>query len=342
MRQWAGGVFHDDDKDTTAFTGTSCRQKILRRVVLHNEDEHDAVPLAYRDSCSDETGEYSQIDFYSKEELPFVKCVYTYEDRYTFSRKIGRTDLLFDSHFESGNLCNAFRKGIHTSNLYEYDLMLNHDVHSKGHTQWFYFSVSNMFAGMTVKFNIGLFSKSTSLFNQGMRPLFYSEKKGKWSRCGEDILYCHAKRQGIFFNRKRLYVLTFKHQFEFSEERCFFAYSYPYTYSDLQSHLKSLQVDRCRNKTFRRSNITRTLAGNRCDMLTITEHTGSLSELHQRKGVFISARVHPGETVASWICEGIINFLTSDCDEARRLRNAYVFKVIPMLNPDGVINGNYR
>jgi len=35
-------------------------------------------------------------------------------------------------------------------------------------------------------------------------------------------------------------------------------------------------------------------------------------------------------------------FLTSDTDLARLLRRHYVFKCIPMLNPDGVICGNYR
>lgn len=40
---------------------------------------------------------------------------------------------------------------------------------------------------------------------------------------------------------------------------------------------------------------------------------------------------------------GVINFLTDpDSEEARILRENFVFKIIPMLNPDGVINGNYR
>jgi len=40
--------------------------------------------------------------------------------------------------------------------------------------------------------------------------------------------------------------------------------------------------------------------------------------------------------------EGILNFLTSNTKEAQILRDKFVFKIIPMLNPDGVIHGNYR
>lgn len=52
--------------------------------------------------------------------------------------------------------------------------------------------------------------------------------------------------------------------------------------------------------------------------------------------------MHPGESNASFIVEGLIKFLISDALEAQMLRDKYVFKVVPMLNPDGVIVGNYR
>ncbi len=40
--------------------------------------------------------------------------------------------------------------------------------------------------------------------------------------------------------------------------------------------------------------------------------------------------------------KGIIDFLVSNAPEAFVLREKFVFKIVPMLNPDGVINGNYR
>jgi murein tripeptide amidase MpaA len=61
-----------------------------------------------------------------------------------------------------------------------------------------------------------------------------------------------------------------------------------------------------------------------------------------KKGVVVSARVHPGESVSSWMMKGVIDFLTGDTIEAQALRRLFIFKIIPMLNPDGVINGNYR
>ncbi len=40
--------------------------------------------------------------------------------------------------------------------------------------------------------------------------------------------------------------------------------------------------------------------------------------------------------------KGVLDFITSNRPEAVVLREMYVFKIVPMLNPDGVIDGNYR
>jgi len=40
--------------------------------------------------------------------------------------------------------------------------------------------------------------------------------------------------------------------------------------------------------------------------------------------------------------KGAMEFLTEENDIAKKLRENYIFKIIPMLNPDGVIQGNNR
>lgn len=39
---------------------------------------------------------------------------------------------------------------------------------------------------------------------------------------------------------------------------------------------------------------------------------------------------------------GVIEFLTGPSETAAALRDRFVFKIVPMLNPDGVIVGNTR
>ena len=40
--------------------------------------------------------------------------------------------------------------------------------------------------------------------------------------------------------------------------------------------------------------------------------------------------------------DGVIQYLVGDSMEAVKLRDLFVFYIVPMLNPDGVIIGNYR
>ena len=59
--------------------------------------------------------------------------------------------------------------------------------------------------------------------------------------------------------------------------------------------------------------------------------------------IFISSRVHPGETPASFVLDGIWSILTDEKSESGQvLREKFVFKVVPILNPDGVYRGYFR
>jgi hypothetical protein len=52
-----------------------------------------------------------------------------------------------------------------------------------------------------------------------------------------------------------------------------------------------------------------------------------LQDKPKKRVVVISARVHPGESNASWMMKGALDFLTSARPEAEKLRATTVFKV---------------
>ena len=266
----------------------------------------------------------------------------------------------FDSMFESGNLATAYKVPHSMSNPrsnrqkvfhQEYDIQVRNDLHTRGNTQWFFFSVTgaNIRKGMKIRFNITNMRKADSICNYGMRPCVYSNVKNRmkgigWMQGGSDVCYYKGTTQYNDAKGKRRYhyILSFVYEFQHANDKVFFAYNYPYTYTMLQEFLQNIERDSSKRHIFRRVKLCNTLAGNVCDLLTITGKTASMSEMNSRKVVVISARVHPGETVGSWMMHGLIEFLTGTSPEARVLRNHFIFKLVPMLNPDGVINGNYR
>nr|XP_046250427.1 cytosolic carboxypeptidase 4-like isoform X1 [Scatophagus argus] len=257
--------------------------------------------------------------------------------------------LRFFSKFECGNL----RKAIQVRR-YEYDLILNADANCSQHTQWFYFEVSNMVADLPYRFNVINCEKSNSQFNYGMQPVLYSvrdalEGRPQWVRSGAEVCYfrnhfCPARGR----MRTTFYTLTFTITFKHNEDVCYLAYHYPYTYSALKAHLNVLQKSVDPAKIFFRQQILcDTLAGNACPVVTITACPASrswkdLQQLRSRPCIMITGRVHPGESNASWVMKGTLEFLCSSDLVAQSLREAFVFKLIPMLNPDGVINGMTR
>ncbi|XP_043290311.1 cytosolic carboxypeptidase 4 isoform X2 [Cervus canadensis] len=261
--------------------------------------------------------------------------------------------LQFFSAFESGNL----RKAIQVRQ-FEYDLLVNADVNSTQHQQWFYFKVSGMRAAVPYRFNIINCEKPNSQFNYGMQLTLYSVKdallgRPTWVRTGYDICYYknhYRQRTAITgaASGKCYYTLTFTISFPHAEDTCYLAYHYPYTYSALMTHLDILEKSVNHKQVyFRQEVLCQTLGGNSCPLVTITAMPESnsadhLEQFRQRPYQVITARVHPGESNASWVMKGTLEFLVSSDPVARLLRENFIFKIIPMLNPDGVINGNHR
>ncbi|XP_035659452.1 uncharacterized protein LOC118404481 isoform X3 [Branchiostoma floridae] len=260
--------------------------------------------------------------------------------------------LSFESRFESGNLRQARRIG-----QYEYELVLKTDLYTSRHTQWFYFRVQNALPGITYKFQIVNLLKRDSLYNYGMRPLVYSDRMARdrtigWHRSGHHISYYqfyNTSRNPLLQPDITYFCLEWQMEFPYEEDTYYLAHCYPYTYTDLKEHLDDLCNNEETGRHVRRDVLCETRAGNSCFLLTITEFPDEESKVNLRqachrnkKGVVVSARVHPGETQASWMMKGLLDFLTGESETAKELRENFIFKIVPMLNPDGVIVGNYR
>ncbi|KAI5936413.1 Cytosolic carboxypeptidase 2 [Manis javanica] len=217
--------------------------------------------------------------------------------------------LLFESRFESGNLQKAVRV-----------------------------------KDATYRFTIVNLLKPKSLYTIGMKPLMYSQLDANthnigWRREGNEIKYYE---NNIDDGQQPFYCLTWTIQFPHDQDTCFFAHFYPYTYTDFQCYLLSVANDPIQSQFCKLRTLCRGLAGNTVYLVTITNPSRTPQEAAAKKAVVLSARVHPGESNGSRIMKGFLDFILSKSPDAQLLRDIFVFKVVPMLNPDGVIVGNYR
>ncbi|KRX02569.1 hypothetical protein PPERSA_11909 [Pseudocohnilembus persalinus] len=361
-------------------------------------------------------------------------------NRQNNDQKLNKQDnIYFSSNFESGNLAKVSQVDQN-----EYALLLQNDINTQGCTQWFFFKVQNKNKTGKVVFNILNFRKKKSLYQQGMKISVFSlnsQKNNKisWFRGGENIYYFkniiqRPKKQNLRINNSFnnlsnhfYYTLSFQYDFKTENDETYFAFSQPYTYSELQQYLQMNINMRQYSFYVKRSAICRSLLGNRVEMIVIsdrenlqdtdntksndttpkqenngvndiklnsdkinsnikqqncneaseqiskqnkeqteqTQNTNSKQNepidtnkknskkvknegdeqnmsYNQKKRIIISARTHAGESVSSFIVQGIINFLLSDDEQARLLRKCYIFTIFPMVNPDGVILGNNR
>ena len=235
---------------------------------------------------------------------------------------------------------------------------------------------------LKIQFQIINFYKPDSLYNSGMQPVIYScfdaAKNGQgWVRAGTNISYHNntypqkyngTNKEMSNGNYLYQYSLRFTVEFKNVNDTVYIAHSYPYTYDDHKLHINNLLKKPNINDVMSISTLCKTVNGEDCDLLVITDFKNakdigpitisdtkeesmasalkkSSTNGHTTKykpGLFFSARVHPGESPASWMMKGFIDYLLSDQKDAIFLRSTYVIFIIPMLNPDGVILGNYR
>nr|XP_002124627.1 cytosolic carboxypeptidase 1-like isoform X1 [Ciona intestinalis] len=347
--------------------------KLVIQVTIPNNETSETSDDISSTTISEETwpGVYiDQNDNISTETKEKHCMKLPLNNRIGTNQRLCSSNLKFDSKFESGNLRAAVQV-----REFEYDLVLNSDCNSLHHYQWFYFEVSNMKMSQTYRFNIVNCEKKGSLINEGMQPVMYSmveAKQGRpcWRRVGHDTCYyrnhfLRSKTTASTGKNRTYFTLSFTVNFQYVDDVCYFAYHYPYTYTQLKVDLQNLMSNIDTSTMYvRQQTLCNTLSGNSVPVLTITsmpisDNAGSaieaVHELRSRPYIFLSARVHPGETNASWTMRGTLKLLltppaSQDQPEdiriiasiAEDLRKSYIFKIIPMLNPDGVINGHHR
>ena len=112
----------------------------------------------------------------------------------------------------------------------------------------------------------------------------------------------------------------------------YFAYFEPYSYA---RHLELIGfANECDN--VQHQIIGQTAEGRNLDLLVI-------GNPEAKRKVWITARQHPGESMAEWFMEGLIYRLCDEQDAvSTSLLKNHVFYLVPNMNPDGAYHGNLR
>lgn len=116
-------------------------------------------------------------------------------------------------------------------------------------------------------------------------------------------------------------------------ESVYFAYFAPYSYERHMDLLHSAQATGLAEIV----ELGETLQGRDMSLLVVGEPTTT------KKKIWVTARQHPGESMAQWFVEGLLDRLLDEDDAtSRRLLEKAVFYIVPNMNPDGSVLGHLR
>lgn len=180
--------------------------------------------------------------------------------------------------------------------------------------QWFYFQVSNV---RNQELNLSL---------EGLDKTAYPDGWDGYNVCASYDNQNWFRIDSNFANNTLSWSLT---------PECnsiYFAYFEPYSYA---RHLELIGfANECDN--VQHQIIGQTAEGRNLDLLVIGNPKA------ERK-VWITARQHPGESMAEWFMEGLIYRLCDEQDAvSTSLLKNHLFYLVPNMNPDGAYHGNLR
>ena len=254
-------------------------------------------------------------------------------------------NVIFDSDFEEGNL----RMAIEISKNKEYDLIMRPETNAKKLYTFFFFSVliksyeNNNEKNNMIKLNIINKPKDKNFYNGQCPVLMFDTSINKWTRNTFNVYAINngLKNPNLKNEFKSYFSLTFSFNFK-PNVKYYFASCYPYTYTQLRLYLNTLNKN-CYKKIIKFGEAGKTFNNNKIPYLVITNFECDEEELNEKKCVLVTGRIHSGETVSSYVVQGLIDFLVNlNNPISKYLRDKFIFKIIPMLNIDGVIFGNYR
>ena len=115
------------------------------------------------------------------------------------------------------------------------------------------------------------------------------------------------------------------------------AYFAPYSYERHQDLLAAVQT----HPLVALEHLGETL--DKRDLTLVKIGNGDSSSETHKRSIWITARQHPGETMAEWLVEGLIYaLLDSDNATAKQLLEKADVYIVPNMNPDGSVRGHLR
>ncbi|OMJ84468.1 hypothetical protein SteCoe_14423 [Stentor coeruleus] len=253
-----------------------------------------------------------------------------------------------DSDFDSGNLARAERSGAKSYHLWIGPDCIGTQAENSCRS-WFYFKVT-VKTPQTLYFLIKNMNLQFKIFREGMKPVY--KINDRWERIPGPVTF------NLNDDDPNSMELSFS---LFITKEMYIAFTYPWSHAEHKTLLSDIKAT-CINKSiyYHEENLIYTLEKRECEIITISGTLGMLEEREKpivnlfpnggersksfngKKYVLLTARVHPGETQGSFMINGFLKFIVSDDPRAVCLRDHFVFKIVPMLNPDAVIRGHYR
>ena len=186
---------------------------------------------------------------------------------------------------------------------------------------WFYFRISGV-KGRKMFFEFsnmqGAYRGNYHQIMHGITRPVYSYDNANWDRIMESEYDRETK------------IFTFSQAF--AEDTAWIAYAHPYPMIRGQALIADLK-----NKAVDLEVIGQSGLGQDIHLLTIPENAQYTPD---KKVVLVLALQHAAEDCGGYFTEGILQYLMSE--EAKDIREQYIYKIIPMMNPDGLFHGVAR